>query len=81
MKLDDLARNRQAEPGPALLARAGIVDLLELVENASLVGGLDAKAGIHDGQFEEVALPDGADLDRTLVGELYGVAHQVQHDL
>ena len=42
VQLDDLARDRQAKAGAALLARARIVDLLELVEDLLLVLGRDA---------------------------------------
>ena len=45
MKLDDLARDRQAEPGPALLARAGIIDLLGMA-GYEMVEAQDGAQGV-----------------------------------
>src|SRR3954464_4213071 len=81
VQLDDLARDREAKAGAALLARAGVVDLLELVEDPLLVLGRDAEAGVDDRQLVELAVAPALDLDLAVVRELDGVAHQVQQYL
>ena len=52
MHLDDALRNREAQTGAALLPGAAVVDLLELLEDARLVLGRDAGAGIAYSDLE-----------------------------
>src|SRR6478752_2858703 len=57
---DDLARDVQAEPEPAVVERDGA---LEALEDAPLIGGVDADAVIADGQERGVVVAADRDLD------------------
>ena len=50
--LGEVLHDREAEAGAAELARAGFVDAVEAFENAFLIGGFDADAGVGDGKDE-----------------------------
>src|SRR5437870_1084997 len=55
MHLDDAPADREPEARAALLPCVGVVDLLELLENALLVGIGDAGAGVAHRQLEIAA--------------------------
>ena len=55
-ELDELAADREPEPGAAELARHAAIGLLESFEDALLLIGCDADARIGDGEFQD-ALP------------------------
>ena len=67
MQLDDLARDRESETRPPLLARAGVVDLLEFLENLGLIGRRDPGSGVDDRDLEIVVGACGPDLDLAFV--------------
>ena len=55
--LDDTPRDGEAEPGPALRPRRGVVDLLEFLEDARLVLGRDFRACVADVDLEKSLPP------------------------
>src|SRR5690606_22827085 len=85
------AADGEAEAGAARRTGVAVVSLLELVENALLVLGADARAIVDDAEADAlVALGGGAealsaqgDARRLIIvaGELHGVAEQVEEDL
>ncbi len=81
MQFDDALGDGEAEPAPALLAGARAVDLLELLEDALLVGLRDAGTGVRDRDQERPVRDARLDRDLTDVGELDRVADQVHEDL
>src|SRR6058998_4066948 len=48
MELDELSRQGEAQPRPALLAGVRRVDLLERIKNPGLILGLDTNPGVRD---------------------------------
>ena len=81
MQFDDLLRDRETEAGAALLARAGAVDLLKLLEDALLVLGRNAGAGIGDGDVEGAVRGCRVHRDLAGLGELDGIADEIQQRL
>src|SRR6516225_3689781 len=81
MHLDDALRYGQPQASAALLLGDGIVGLLELLEQLSLIGSGDAGAGITDRYIECAIIGFGLDGDLARVGELNGVADEVDQDL
>ena len=81
VQLDDAAAQGQPETG-ALARRGRAFALLEGVEDAVLVGRLDADARVGHGDVDLVALAPRTYGDAASVGrELHGVAQQVEHHL
>ena len=81
MQLDDAPGDRKAQARAALLARARAVDLLELLEDALLVLGRDADAGVGHRDQEAAVLDLGPDAHGAGLGELDRVADQVHQHL
>ena len=84
--LDDLLRDREPEPRPAVPAGVGCVDLRERLEEPAHAVLGDADAGVLHGELDdgEVApLADDVDVQRdlALLGELDRVADQIGQDL
>ena len=52
-RLGQVLDDRQAQAGAAELARAGFVDAVEALEDATLVFWLDADAGVADGDADD----------------------------
>src|SRR5262249_38803393 len=86
MQRHQLARDRQAEAGAAVLARVAAVDLAEALEDHLEVLGGNADAGVFDREAPvrragDVLFGD-LDVDATAFRrELDGVAEQVDEDL
>ena len=93
-QIDQIAADREAEAGSAVLASGGAVSLRERLEDRRLQLLLDPDAGIADGQRDDRAglaealvaglqPPSWRELQRHLavVGELEGVREQVVEDL
>ena len=78
---DDPLGDRQSEPGPALLFRGRAVRLLELGEDLGLVGLADAGSGVANGDRERAVRGGSLDGDFSRVGELDGVADEIEQDL
>ena len=81
--LDDAPGNRQAKPGAAELAGDAAVGLLEFLEDAVVLVGRDADAGVAH-QDVDLAGPDAGlddDRDAAAIGELHGVAGEVEQHL
>src|SRR5215213_2198511 len=62
--LEHLAHEREAEPGPAVRARARRVDLIEALEDPVLLLGLDPDAVVADREQDVVALHARRELAR-----------------
>src|SRR5262245_3447881 len=78
--LGDVLDDRQAEPGPARLARAGAIDAVEALEDAWQVAVRDAEAGVRDRE-DDLAVRAG-ELDvhlPTRPGVADRVVHEVAH--
>ena len=72
----------EAEPGAALLARAGAVDLLELLEDLAWSARRDAGAGVAHRRARSSRRRPGASIATSpCVGELDGVADEVEQHL
>ena len=61
----------------------GRAELDELLEDARVVGGVEARAGVRDGEADLLAGVDrhGRDADLAALGELQAVDHVVAQDL
>src|SRR5690349_1008450 len=75
----------QPQTGPAILARDRGVRLGKFLEQLSLLFGTDANAGILHAEANPL-LPFHCALahverDRSVIGELAGIAHQVEENL
>src|ERR1700730_17741609 len=81
LPLPHALRDRQPQAGPALLARIGIVDLLELPKNPFLIRIGYARPRVAHGQLELAFVYNTADLDLTLIGEFDGIPDQVKEHL
>ena len=81
LHLDNALRDREAEPGAALLAGVRAVDLLELLEDLAVVRGGDAGAGIAHRQHGIAVLGGRPDRDLACIGELDRVADEVEQHL
>src|SRR6478736_6278263 len=79
--LDDAAGNGKSEAGATLLFCGGVVGLLEFLENLALVGLGDARASVLHRDRERAVGRGRLDHDAALVGELDGVADQVENHL
>src|SRR6266568_5470382 len=77
MHLDDAAGDRETETGAALSARARHVDLLELLEDARLVGLGDAGPRVVHVDFELSVGGRCDDLDLSMIGEFDGIPHDI----
>ena len=81
--LDDALGNRKAQSGATEPAGDAAVGLLELLEDALVLVGPDADAGVAH-QDVDLARPDTAlddDGDATAVGELHRIACQIEQHL
>src|SRR5207244_2013313 len=79
--LDDVLGDRQAEARAALNPRGRAVGLVELLEDPGLVGRGDAGPGVTHRDGERAVDSGGSDRHFTGIGELDGVADQVEQDL
>src|SRR6266700_6436270 len=79
--LDDALGDRQAETGSALLARDRAVGLLELLEDFRLIDCGNAGTRVAYRNRERPVRYRCPDRYLALVGELDGVADQVEQDL
>ena len=82
MQLDDALGDRQPQPGAALLLGIGAVHLMELLEYSRLLRLRNAGTRVGDGNartYHWLALGGNAHL--ACIGELDGVAHEVEQDL
>src|SRR5712691_1687414 len=78
---DDVLGDGEAQAGAAELAGARSVDAIEALEDARLVGGGDADAGIGDGEDDFGAAGFGADRDLAARERvLRGVVEQILQD-
>src|SRR6266849_4249419 len=81
MHFDDVLGDGEAQAGAAELAGARSVDAIEALEDARLVGGGDANAGIGDGEDDFGAAGLGADRDLAARERvLRGVVEQILQD-
>ena len=85
-RLHQALADRQPQAGAAVVAVGGVLDLEEGLEHLGGLVGRDADAGVADREAEPgLALGGGrggdADGDRALVGELDGVADDVEEEL
>src|SRR5690606_37833794 len=83
-QLHEASGDREAE-ARADLARA-VVELVERLEHAAVLGVGDARAGVADAEVQAaLAVPDvveaDADLDLAALGVLHGVRQQVAQPL
>src|SRR5262249_21986828 len=82
MQLDQLLRERQADPGPRLLARRRGPTAVEAVEGAREVVGGDPRTVVADANRRRVPVGCDGDLDMSsLRGELQRVAYEVDEHL
>src|SRR5215216_6419227 len=81
--LQDLAADRQTEPGALRLVGQRVAGLLEALEYLLLIGRGDADAVVLDVHAQETRLLPGFEADPAILlsGELHGVRHQVDDDL
>src|SRR5262249_2025844 len=78
---DNALGNGQAETGAALLACDRAVGLLKLLEDLRLIDDSDPRSRIADCNCKRSVRQRGFDRDLALVGELDGVANQVEQHL
>src|SRR4029453_4791604 len=79
-----LAGDGESETGAAETLRGGFIRLAELLEQPGLLLSRHADAGIGDGHLNPVAaVPDPAcsQLDLAFLGELAGIAQEIEQDL
>jgi hypothetical protein len=79
--LDNPLRYCQSQSGTPLLAGDGVVRLLELLKQLGLIGGGDARTGIANRDIERSVVRFGLDDHFAGVGELDGVADQIDQHL
>src|SRR5215472_17849554 len=80
----ELAREGKAEPGAAEALRRGGIGLAELLEQLGLLLRSHANAGVSDRELNPVATvgdPARPQPDLTFLGELAGIAQQIEQDL
>jgi hypothetical protein len=77
----ELAREREAEARAAHTALNGAVHLHEVLEDALLIGGSDADAGVGDGEANHLSFRDGGDAHLAVRGELERVRDEVAQHL
>ena len=78
---DDPARDGEPQPGAAFGLGDRIVGLLKFLEQLFLVRGIDARTGVMDGDAERAIGRRDLDGHFAGVGELDGVADQVEQHL
>src|SRR5207244_890012 len=78
--LDDALGDCEAEPGTSEPARGAGIGLLELAEDALLLAGRDADAGVGHLEADHPRRDCGldGDRDRAALGELDGVAGEIE---
>src|SRR6476659_4479886 len=81
VQLDELPADAQAESAAAERPRAAGVELLELGEHRVELVGRDADARVRDAVAHAVAVARRADVDAAALGELEGVAGEVEQAL
>src|SRR5215471_12969042 len=81
MHLDNALRYSQSQAGAAFLARDRIVGLLKLLKQLGLIGSGDARAGVANRYMECAIVRLGLDGDFAGIGELDGVADEIDQDL
>src|SRR5262245_26129073 len=81
MHLHDLSGDGEAEAGAAFGLGAGAVDLMKLLEDALLLFDGNAWSSIRHPHGKMAVHPRGADPHLTGIGELDGIADEVQQDL
>src|SRR6516164_3054300 len=79
--LDDALRYGESQAGAALLARDGIVRLLELLKQLDLIDSGDAGASVPDRYIECAIIRFGLNGDFACVGELDRIAYEIDQDL
>jgi len=79
--LDDALRYGKSQSSAAFLAGDGIVGLLELLKQLGLIGCGDARASIADRHMERAIVRFSLDGDFAGIGELDGVADEIDQDL
>src|SRR5262249_23192683 len=75
------ARNGQAEPGAAVHARAARIGLFEFIKNHIEFVRCNADAGVGDGNRHATVRRVRLQTHAAALGELRGVAQQVDYDL
>src|SRR5262249_32984699 len=81
MHFDNLLGDGEAKPRTAFRLGVRAVDLVELLEDARLVLLRDAGPGVGHTQGEMAIAGSGGDAYLAGVGELDGIAHQVEQHL
>src|ERR1051325_3985759 len=82
VQLDQMTHDRQAQPEPAVLARARAVGLAKALEDEGQKLRLDSRAGIADGDLDVRANAFESHLHAPVSGsKLDGVREQVPDDL
>jgi hypothetical protein len=81
MHLDDALRYGESQTGAALLARDGIIGLLKLLKQLGLIGRRDTRAGVPNRYMKCAIIGFGLDGDFTGIGELNGIADEIDQDL
>ena len=81
MHFDDLFGNREAKPSAALGFGVGVIDLVELLENACSLLFRYARTGIRHADGELAVDGFGRDPHLTCVRELDGVSHKIEQHL
>ncbi len=81
MHLNDALGYGEPQAGAALLAGDRIVGLLELLKQLGLIDSGDARSGVPDRYTERTIVRFGRDGDFANIGELNGVADEINQDL
>ena len=81
MQLDDPFDDRKSEARPAFFARGGTIGLLKLIKNSCLICGRDPWTCVDNTHFEPVIVEDDVYPDLAAVGELDGIADEIQQHL
>ena len=79
--LDDPPRDRKPEPGAALRLRDRVVGLLKFLEQLLLIGGINSRSGVVHRHAQRAIGRRDLDGHFPGVGELDGVADQVEQHL
>ena len=79
--LDDLLGDGEAEAGPALGLGVGVVDLVELLEDALQLLGRYPRTRVGHGNSEVAVHGRCGDAHLASVGELDGVADEIEEHL
>jgi len=81
MHLDDALRYGQPQASAALLLGDGIVGLLEFLKQLGLIGSGNARSGVAHRYMKRAIVCFRLDSDLTGIGELDGVADEINQDL